>query len=215
MEISAYSELYLDNAQKNLAHMMDFAVNTCEIEADDFFEMFLVSGIAEEFGSGNPAYVCGMTGCELVRKIAEKADITLPDVEDVMYLDKSPEYWCGWVLAYYQWKSGESFSRIQQAVPVSEVIQMYPVLHEADVSKFTTLMKERLNEYYKAINLKRIRMAAGYSQSELARDSGVNIRQIQMYEQEQRDINKAQAETLLRLSRVLGCKVEDLMESGR
>ena len=33
-----------------------------------------------------------------------------------------------------------------------------------------------------------------------------------MYEQRQKDINKAQAQTLLRLSRVLYCSMEDLME---
>ena len=35
---------------------------------------------------------------------------------------------------------------------------------------------------------------------------------IQQYEQRQKDINKAQADTLLRLSRVLNCGVEDLVE---
>ena len=35
-----------------------------------------------------------------------------------------------------------------------------------------------------------------------------------MYEQKRNDINKAQAETLLKLSKVLGCNIEDLMEDN-
>ena len=52
----------------------------------------------------------------------------------------------------------------------------------------------------------------GLSQSELAGQADVPVRTIQQYEQRQKDINKAQAETLLRLARALNCNVEDLME---
>ncbi len=46
----------------------------------------------------------------------------------------------------------------------------------------------------------------------LAGQADVPVRTIQQYEQRQKDINKAQAETLLRLARALNCNVEDLME---
>ena len=49
-------------------------------------------------------------------------------------------------------------------------------------------------------------------QAELAKRSQVSLRSIQMYEQRNKDINKASAETVLRLSRVLGCTMEDLLE---
>ena len=61
-------------------------------------------------------------------------------------------------------------------------------------------------------NLRRIRLAAGYSQSELSRLSGVNIRNIQLYEQGVQDINRASALTLASLARPLACTIEDLME---
>ena len=60
--------------------------------------------------------------------------------------------------------------------------------------------------------MKRIRTAYGCTQAELAKRSGVSLRSIQMYEQRNKDTNKASAETLLRLSKVLGCTMEDLME---
>ncbi len=53
---------------------------------------------------------------------------------------------------------------------------------------------------------------SGFSQSELAAESGVPLRQIQLFEQRQRNINKTAAETLLRLSKTLCCRMEDLME---
>ena len=61
-------------------------------------------------------------------------------------------------------------------------------------------------------NLRRMRLAAGYSQSELSRFSGVNIRNIQLYEQGVQDINRVSASTLASLARPPACNIEDLME---
>ena len=61
-------------------------------------------------------------------------------------------------------------------------------------------------------NLKKIRTAAGLSQSKLAEASGVNARMIQHYEQGVKDINAAAALTVSKLARALGCTVEDLLE---
>ena len=100
MTMRAYSEDYLSMAQKVLGDMLDFAVNTCDFDIDQFFAMFLVSDVSVQFQEGNPTYLVGKTGCELVREVikdAGLADIALPDE---MYLDKSPEYWTGWSLAY-------------------------------------------------------------------------------------------------------------------
>ena len=51
-----------------------------------------------------------------------------------------------------------------------------------------------------------------WSQAELAKASGVSLRSIQMYEQRVNDIDKAQAQTVYKLSRVIGCEMEDLLE---
>ena len=69
-----------------------------------------------------------------------------------------------------------------------------------------------VRQHFPETNLRRLRDAYGCSQQELSRLSGVSLRSIQMYEQRRKDINKAQAETLLRLSKVLGCSMEQLME---
>ena len=61
-------------------------------------------------------------------------------------------------------------------------------------------------------NLKRIRLASNMSQNKLAEVSGVSVRMIQHYEQGVKDINKAQAITLLWLSQALKVRIEDIME---
>lgn len=42
--------------------------------------------------------------------------------------------------------------------------------------------------------------------------SGVSLRMIQIYEQRNKDINKAGALSLSRLARALGCEIDDLLE---
>lgn len=212
MAIRAYDEDYLMPAQRILGDAVDYAVYACEMEADRFFDMFLASGIAEQFGKGNPAYVAGVTGCELVKKVILASGMKTPDIPDEMYLDKSPEYWAGWALAYYQWHTAKTFSGIHQAVSVQEILTLYPALHEADIMKFVEVMDGKMRQFYVETNLKRMRKLAGMSQSGLARRSGVSLRQIQLFEQRQRDINKAQAISLYKLGRALGCNSEDLLE---
>lgn len=62
-------------------------------------------------------------------------------------------------------------------------------------------------------NLKRIREEKNVSQAKLSNVTGVNLRMIQHYEQGVKDINKAQAITLLTLANALDCKIEDLLET--
>ncbi|MDE6790153.1 MAG: helix-turn-helix domain-containing protein [Clostridia bacterium] len=65
---------------------------------------------------------------------------------------------------------------------------------------------------FRKTNLKRIRTDKGYSQKQLAELSGVSLRSIQTYEQRQKDINKAQSDSLFHLAKALCCKMEDLLE---
>lgn len=62
------------------------------------------------------------------------------------------------------------------------------------------------------MKLQEIRKANGFSQSQLAKASNVNVRLLQDYEQGRRDINKAEAFTVYKLSKALNCTMEDLIE---
>lgn len=97
METRAYCDHYLEDAQYTMGNMMDYALNICKIDGDEFFHMFLASGIADQIGRGNPRYVSGMTGAEAAREAAASAKgIELTEPEEY-FLDKSPEFWCGWI----------------------------------------------------------------------------------------------------------------------
>ena len=67
MVMRAYPDDYLSSAQRILGDMLDFAVNTCEMNIDRFFDLFVVSDVSTQFEHGNPTYVAGKTGCELAR----------------------------------------------------------------------------------------------------------------------------------------------------
>lgn len=208
----AYSELYIDGAQRIMGDMFDFAVHSLNIPLSIFFNYFVVSGMARQFEIGNPTYIAGKNGCEVARDVAEQCKVEIPDVEDAMYLDKSEEYWIGWSLAYYQWESGVRYIDIVECVPIEEMYAMYPTLHEEDISSYIQQMNDRIRNRSQESRLKRLRFYAHFSQNQLAKASGVPLRQIQLFEQGQRDIRKTQGDTLQKLAKTLHCQVEDLLQ---
>lgn len=212
MEMRAYPSDYLTSAQRIMGDMLDFAVNTCEMDIDNYFELFTVSDVSTQFQNGNPTYIAGKTGCELVKEVIAASGMQPVTYEDEMYLDKSPEYWTGWALAYYQWYTCRTFMKIHKVVPLEKIVKMYVVYHEMDIMHFVDAINGWWDEYYKDTNLKRIRKISGLSQRELAELAGVPIRQIQLFEQRQRDINHTRAIDVVKLARVLGCKTEDLLQ---
>ena len=147
MAIHAYSEIYLDSAQNILGHSVDFAVMSLNIKPDTFGDAFMISNAGKQFALGNPRYVSGMNGCELARTVLTETGIPFADTDDAMYLDKSPEYWAGWALAYYEWHKNISFEQINNIVPISDVVSLYDPLHEADIMKFVEVMDARIRYF--------------------------------------------------------------------
>lgn len=207
----AYNPLYLEDAMNNLASMLDCAVNAAHCDLFGFYQMFLSSGVASQMEVGNPRFASGLSGMELMYLVLKKSsDIALPETT-YMPFDRTPEYWTGWVLAYYQWYCGFSFAFIQKnGLEVNTVRSLYPTLHEADLSKFVitadTIIQQHLDSKKSA--LKAIRKQARITQKQLADLSGVSLRMIQAYEQGDQDIRKAEAQTVLALSHILGCRPE-------
>ena len=124
----------------------------------------------------------------------------------------SPEYWCGWILAYYQWYTGRNFKDIQKHISMQEIQKLYPTLHEASENKFVDTINRMISKKNPPTRLQAQRKICGYSQRELAEKVGVKLRTLQQYEIRAKDINKAAGATLLALAKVLGCRVEDLLE---
>ena len=210
--IHAYQEYYLSSAQKAIGDAFDYAINVCEIEGSDFVKMFLTSPISKKIENGEPLYLKGKSGIEIAIEIIEVAlGIEFDYVPKVSYA-RSIEYWIGYAVTYYQWYRSITFFEIFDNVPYSDLEKMYDTMHEVDLSKFCEVVDEIIKKSNPETKLKRYRIISKLSQNELATRSGVSLRSIQMYEQRNKDINKASAETLYKLSKTLGCKIEDLLE---
>ena len=209
----AYNELYLSNAKDSLSSFFDYIINDCKMTPDWAAALFVTTGYAEQFERGNPAYIAGMSGVELAREVILKAYGKKELPEPTLSEERSPEYWAGWALTSYQWYYARRFRDIFKRIPMKEIIGMYRVYHEMDISHFVEDMELRYKAAEGESNLKRIRENRGLSQTELSAQSGVKVRNIQMYEQRGNNIDKAQAHILYKLSRVLGCDVEDLLEN--
>ena len=211
----AYGEYYLDDAMNNLGEAVDYAVNACHISADDFMNMFVTSGYAEQFSSGVAKVVSGLSGSELVLTVLEASGKKIDSIPEARFeYDCSVEYWCGYILAYYQWRSAMSFKDILKFLPMSEIERMYSTLHEASEEKAKEVFSSVIKRKATSIILQTVRIASGMSLRELSEKSGISLRSIQQYEQKAKDINKAAVDSILALANALGCKVEDLIENA-
>lgn len=156
-------------------------------------------------------FISGMSGIELARHILKICGVDVSEHTDALHIDYPPEYWCGWILAYYQWHSGKSFASICRQIKFAMLMDVYGVLHEADPSKAVDVF-DQIMARKKETNLAYYRKMKGLSQSQLAKASGVSIRSIQLFEQRKSNINKAQYNHLSAVAKVLGGQIEDLLE---
>ena len=208
----AYQEIYLSKARSVLGDAFDYAVNTCGIPGKEFVKLFIASSVSKRMENGEPAYLAGKSGIEIVREIVAETKGKELQIEPQEHFERSKEYWIGWAIAYYQWYSGRKYSDIFKVLSFEDLQKMYYTLHEADITKFVDIVDSKIKEYFSETNLKRIRTAYGFTQAELAERSGVSLRSIQMYEQRNKNINKASADSMYSLAKALGCTMEDLLE---
>lgn len=208
----AYDELYVEDAQRSLGTMLDYAVYCLHYELCFFFQMFLQSSYAEKFAHGDVTTISGKTGVELARNIVEEQTHEVCNVPPKYRMERSPEYWTGWALAYYQWYSGSSFLTIEREAPIDNICELYYPFHEMEIMQFVDRINEWRQAYRSMTYLKKMRVAAGLSQRQLSEKTDIPVKTIQQYEQRQKNINKAQAEYMIQLSRALHCKPEELLE---
>ena len=207
----AYSELYISAAQRNMGDMMHYAVYDLEWGLSRYHKAFINSGIARRFGVGEPKFTVGMSGAELACEVVHAVTGRWLDIEPSYAPVRSPEYWTGWALAYYEWWSGTSFEQIERCIPIEEILDMYHPYHEADITKFVDEIDRRIYSGHYMNQLARLRSYAGLTQKALAERSGVSVRMIEQYEQGRKELSKASASTIYDLSKVLHCRMEDLM----
>ena len=205
----AYDRSYLEKAQISLGRMLDYAVYDLKYDIAAFWDLFLSSDVSVQFASGDVSVLAGRSGTELALMVTGRENnYTKPSFSE----GKSEEYWLGWALAYYQWKTDLAFSQITDFITINELLLMYSPYHEMDVRQFCDKVSEIYAIRKQQTNLKRRRLQAGLSQSQLALLSGIPVRTLQQYEQRQKNINRARVDYIISLAHVLSCSPQLLLE---
>lgn len=145
----AYSKLYLDDAMLSMGSMFIYGVHDCKFSLCEVWDMFCDSRYGDMFSTGDPHVVAGMSGVEILQHI--DCDIkgvwehTLPDPQHQLCRDDV--YWTGWLMAYYQWFTGQSFQRLHREIDLEWIHGLYYPLHEADIEKAVNeiLLRQRLD----------------------------------------------------------------------
>lgn len=208
----AYSEMYLEDAMRTLGEAVDFALCDQGLNPLELTAILSNSLEMKQFERGVPRVVCGMSGDELACEIIARAGLKPAECRTIYPFDRSPEYWAGWVLAYTQWTSCLGFSDLFEVAPLDWIIGSYHPLHEAPEDKFAELVINKWNKVQAdRKGLKAARKATGLTQKQLATQSGVKLRAIQLYEQNQLDLRRASVSSALALANALDCAIEDLI----
>lgn len=208
----AYDLNLFYKSQTSLAWMFDYGVEVCQLEIDDFYNRFLISDISSRFERGDSKVIAGMSGVEMAMYVIQESDSSMILPKPVFNINRSRAYWVGWSLACYQWIKNIPFSRITEYISIKEIEGMYYKYHEMDIRQFAKKLDERREEARAQSALRRMRLYSGYSQSELANLTEIPLKTIQAYEQGTKKINNANIDYILRISKVLGCSIEALLE---
>lgn len=147
----AYDETLLNKARFSMACMFDYAVYVVGMPLVEFYRLFLNSTISEKFAYGDSSTVAGKSGSEIAYAVLKEKGIAFEFVFSTCIIDKSPEYWAGWVLAYYQWLRNVSFKQIDEIIGIDDIVCMYRKYHEMDIEHFVIEIDRRRDEAKKEV----------------------------------------------------------------
>lgn len=208
----AYDEIYLDDAMTALGEAVDYAANECGIPPDSFLGLFVASPYADQFARGSSRLMSGTTGIELACLVISDRDRDAMLPPPAKKYTISPEYWMGWILAFYQWRLGCDFKSILRAISPGEILQRYPVLHEASEEKCVDCFNSIILGKKLPSRLQTQRKIMNITQKELAERAGVNLRTLQQYESRMKKLSKASVSTVMSLASALKCSINDILD---
>ena len=199
-----------NHIRETIAVCFDFAINTLKIKPDIFVNIFINSKAINKIEIMHPGYFFGMSGIEICQNILDEANIKYDKSIEYESLDRNIYYWLGDSLAYYAFNKNYRYKYVFSFISIESLLKMYDKYHEIDISYFVN----KLDEYRKLSpsKLKNIRENRRLSQNDLSLYSMVSLRTIRAYEQKQKDINKAEVMTVLKLAHTLNCSIDDILE---
>lgn len=207
--IHAYDESYIDGAMLRMGDMLEYACLECGYDPDSFWLMFIHCGLARRFEIGDVSVIAGKSGPELAQyvlsKVDHRDDFPLPSWRE----SRSDLFWCGWILAYFQWHENIPFTEIWKSISIRMLQKMYTALHEADITKAVDVMHKMLIPQ-KQNTIKDLRLTRNLTQRELAEQAHMTISQLQRLEYGDRKVENLSLKTALALAKALGVNVEEL-----
>ena len=199
-----------NHIRETIAVCFDYAMNSLKIKPDIFVNIFINSKAINKIKIMHPGYFFGMSGIEICQNILDEANIKYDKSIEYESIDRNIYYWLGDSLAYYAFNKNYRYKYVFSFVSIESLLKMYDKYHEIDISYFVN----KLDEYRKLSpsKLKNIRENRRLSQNDLSLYSMVSLRTIRAYEQKQKDINKAEVMTVLKLAHTLNCSIDDILE---
>lgn len=215
--MSAYDPALLEGVMGTMGKAFEFADRHVTGGLDHFMDLFSSSPVARTFEGPDATPRVGTSGIGLVMEVCEGgADAGL---ELMLMSERRPPRrlreraaWCGRVLAYHQWATGSTFREIMAYLGCEDLESLFSPDAPLSPQEASAQIALRFGKQGGPTRLRRARDAAGMTQAQLSRESGVSLRSVQQYEQRKKDVNRAQARSLLALAKALGCRMEDLME---
>ena len=140
--VFAYPEEFVDSARNVLGEAFDWVANTCDDDLTQFASNLAKSPVGTLFEQGSPKYTMGVNGAELANAVMESLGLAAYQQEPEFWLDKSAEYWVGYMLALYQWERNIPFRTILAKISIEELLGLYALGHEQDEEKIIGIMDE-------------------------------------------------------------------------
>lgn len=212
MTSRAYPETYLSEVQLALGAAFDFAINTCHIPGQNFLQLFTESSVSKQIENGDPSCLLEKNGIEVAAEIILETSGRPVEIATLQHCGHSQEYWIGWTACYFQWFSAKSFNDIFDLLSFDDLQKIHHTLHTANRTKSLGRTDKSLKKYARDNKLKRMQTAFGYTQATLAKRARLSLRLLQMYALRNKSLDRASIEALYRLSKLLGCSIEDLLD---
>ena len=91
MTMRAYQEIYLRKTQSALGDAFDYAINACHIPGADFIKLFAACSVSKRMENGEPAFLGGKSGIEIVADVMLETTGREPDAAPEDHFGRSRE----------------------------------------------------------------------------------------------------------------------------
>jgi len=201
--VYAYEEKHLTTIAEIVGDIFRKATCIEDFEIDRFAQEFAKSEVAHAIEYGDLDYL-------ISEEIEDDIASLICSEPNKEYCEdtNSREYWVGYILVFIQRAVRRNFKEIFALYLCSRLLKDYDTYGDMDPIEMVKKIKQYISMGNK---LKQFREKKKMTQQELSSTSNVTVKNIKAYEDGTVDISKAQGDTLFRLSRALGCTIEELL----